>query len=103
MTNLTEAKLAREAELCYATISMITDYDCWHPQHDAVTLSEIMANLNKNTENVQRAIHELVRSLPEERECKCAVALAHAIVTDRKVIPTAVKKRLAPIIGKYIS
>jgi 5'-methylthioadenosine phosphorylase len=103
MTNLTEAKLAREAELCYGTISMITDYDCWHPQHDAVTLSEIMANLNKNTQNVQRAIHELVRSLPEERECKCGVALAHAIVTDRKVIPAAVKKRLAPIIGKYIS
>jgi 5'-methylthioadenosine phosphorylase len=103
MTNLTEAKLAREAELCYATISMITDYDCWHPQHDAVTLSEIMANLNKNTENVQRAIREVVRSLPEERNCKCGAALAHAIVTDRKVIPTAAKKRLAPIIGKYIS
>jgi 5'-methylthioadenosine phosphorylase len=103
MTNLTEAKLAREAELCYATISMITDYDCWHPQHDAVTLSEIMANLSKNTENVQRAIRELVRSLPEGRECKCGVALAHAIVTDRKVIPAASKKRLAAIIGKYIS
>jgi 5'-methylthioadenosine phosphorylase len=103
MTNLTEAKLAREAELCYATIAMITDYDCWHPQHNAVTLSEIMANLNKNTENVQRAIHEVVRSLPEERECKCGAALAHAIVSDRKMIPAAAKKRLAPIIGKYIS
>lgn len=102
MTNLTEAKLAREAELCYATISMITDYDCWHPQHDAVTLSEIMANLTKNTENVQRVIHELVRSLPEQRQCKCAAALAHAIVTDRKLISAAAKKRLAPIIGKYI-
>lgn len=103
MTNLTEAKLAREAELCYATISMITDYDCWHPQHDAVTLSEILANLNKNTENVQRAIHEVVRSLPEERKCKCGAALAHAIVTDRKLISAAAKKKLAPIIGKYIS
>jgi 5'-methylthioadenosine phosphorylase len=103
MTNLTEAKLAREAELCYATISMITDYDCWHPQHDAVTLSEILANLNKNTENVQLAIREVVRSLPEERKCKCGAALAHAIVTDRKVISAAAKKRLAPIIGKYIS
>jgi 5'-methylthioadenosine phosphorylase len=103
MTNLTEAKLAREAELCYATISMITDYDCWHPQHDAVTLSEIMANLSKNTENVQRAIRGVVRSLPEERNCKCGAALAHAIVTDRKTIPAAAKKRLAPIIGKYIS
>jgi 5'-methylthioadenosine phosphorylase len=103
MTNLTEAKLAREAELCYASISMITDYDCWHPQHDAVTLSEIMANLNQNTENVQRAIHEVVRSLPQERECKCGAALAHAIVTDRKLISQAAKKRLAPIIDKYIS
>ncbi|MGA8221342.1 MAG: S-methyl-5'-thioadenosine phosphorylase [Candidatus Acidiferrales bacterium] len=103
MTNLTEAKLAREAELCYATISMITDYDCWHPQHDAVTLSEVIANLNKNTENVQRAIHEVVRSLPDERSCKCSSALAHAIITDRKAIPAAAKKLLAPIIGKYVS
>jgi 5'-methylthioadenosine phosphorylase len=103
MTNLTEAKLAREADLCYATIAMITDYDCWHPQHDAVTLAEIMANLNKNTENVQRAIREVVRSLPEERSCKCGSALAHAIVTDRKAISAAAKKKLAPIIGKYIS
>ena len=103
MTNLTEAKLAREAEMCYATIAMITDYDCWHPQHDAVTLSEILANLGRNTENVQRVIREAVRELPEERACKCGSALAHAIVTDRKFIPAATKKRLAPIIGKYIS
>jgi len=103
MTNLTEAKLAREAELCYATISMITDYDCWHPQHAAVTLNEIMTNLKKNTENVQRAIHEVIRSLPEERTCRCGSALAHAIVTDRKLISAAAKKRLAPIIGKYVS
>src|SRR5271155_2788659 len=103
MTNLTEAKLAREAELCYATIAMITDYDCWHPQHDAVTLNEVLANLNKNTENVQRAIHEVVRTLSDERACKCASALAHAIITDRKMISAAAKKKLAPIIGKYIS
>jgi len=103
MTNLTEAKLAREAELCYAAFAMITDYDCWHPQHDAVTLAEIMTNLGKNTENVQRAIREVVRELPAERSCKCGSALAHAIVTDRKVIPAAAKKRLAAIAGKYIS
>jgi len=103
MTNLTEAKLAREAELCYAAFAMITDYDCWHPQHDAVTLTEIMTNLGKNTENVQRAIREVVRELPAERSCKCGSALAHAIVTDRKVIPAAGKKRLAAIAGKYIS
>ncbi len=103
MTGVTEAKLAREAELCYATVALITDYDCWHPQHDAVTLNEILANMGRNTENVQRAIREAVRSLADERTCKCGSALAHAIVTDRKVIPAATKKRLAPIIGKYIS
>jgi 5'-methylthioadenosine phosphorylase len=102
MTNLTEAKLAREAELCYATISMITDYDCWHPQHDAVTVSEIIENLSRNTANVQRVLHGVVRALPPERTCKCGSALAHAVLTDRKMIPTAAKKRLAPIIGKYI-
>ena len=103
MTNLTEAKLAREAEICYATIAMITDYDCWHPQHDAVTLSEIISNLNRNAENVQRALKEAVRDLPEGRACKCGSALAHAIVTDRKMIPAAAKKRLAPLVGKYLS
>ena len=103
MTNLTEAKLAREAEICYATISMITDYDCWHPQHDAVTVSEIIQNLTRNTANVQRVLHGVVRSLPKERTCKCGSALAHAVLTDRKMIPAAAKKRLAPIIGKYIS
>lgn len=103
MTNLTEAKLAREAEICYATISMITDYDCWHPQHDAVTVTEIIANLTRNTANVQRVLHGVVRSLPKERTCKCGSALAHAVLTDRKMIPAAAKKKLAPIIGKYIS
>jgi 5'-methylthioadenosine phosphorylase len=103
MTNLTEAKLAREAELCYAAFAMITDYDCWHPQHDAVTLDEIISNLGKNAANVQRTIREAVRTLSETRDCKCGSALAHAILTDRKMIPAAAKKRLAPIIGKYIS
>jgi 5'-methylthioadenosine phosphorylase len=103
MTNLTEAKLAREAELCYATISMITDYDCWHPQHDAVTVSEIIENLSRNTANVQRVLQGVVRALPPERTCKCGSALAHAVLTDRKMIPASAKRRLAPIIGKYIS
>lgn len=102
MTNLTEAKLAREAELCYATFAMITDYDCWHPRHDAVRLEEIMDNLNKNAENAQRAIREVVHSLHDERSCKCGSALAHAIITNRKLIPAATKRRLAPIIGKYL-
>lgn len=103
MTNLTEAKLAREAELCYATFAMVTDFDCWHPQHDSVTLDEIIDNMGKNSENVQRAIREVVRALGEERACKCGKALAHAIMTDRKAIPAAAKRRLAPIIGKYVS
>jgi len=103
MTNVTEAKLAREAELCYSAFAMITDYDCWHPQHDSVTVTEIMDNLAKNAENVQRAIREVIRELPEERTCKCGSALVHAIVTDRRAIPASTKKRLAPIIGKYIS
>jgi 5'-methylthioadenosine phosphorylase len=102
MTNLTEAKLAREAEICYATIAMITDYDCWHPQHDAVTLSEIIGNLNRNAENVQHVIREAIREIPDERKCKCGSALAHAIITDRKAIPAAAKKRLAPLVGKYL-
>jgi 5'-methylthioadenosine phosphorylase len=103
MTNLTEAKLAREAEICYATIAMVTDYDCWHPNHDAVTLAEIIQNLSRNTSNVQRVLREVVRGLPEARSCKCGSALAHAILTDRAAISAATKKRLAPIIGKYIS
>jgi 5'-methylthioadenosine phosphorylase len=103
MTGVTEAKLAREAELCYATFALITDYDCWHPQHDSVTLEEILSNMAKNSDNVQRTIREAVRALGSSRDCKCGSALAHAIVTDRKAIPAAAKKRLAPIAGKYIS
>src|SRR5271170_7049280 len=103
MTNLTESKLAREAELCYATFAMITDYDCWHPEHDAVTVSEIIENLNRNTANVQRVIRETVKHVAAARDCKCGSALAHAILTDRKLIPAAAKKRLAPIAGKYLS
>ena len=102
MTNLTEAKLAREAELCYATFAMVTDYDCWHPGHDAVTVDTIIGYLTKNAENAQNAIREAVRALDDEGSCKCRSALAHAILTDRKRIPAATKKRLAPIIGKYV-
>src|SRR5579862_960252 len=103
MTNLTEAKLAREAELCYSTVAMITDYDCWHPSHGSVTLTEIISNLNKNAENAQKVIRETVAALDAGRSCKCGSALKHAILTDPKVIPVAAKKRLAPIIGKYVS
>jgi 5'-methylthioadenosine phosphorylase len=102
MTNVTEAKLAREAELCYATIAMITDYDCWHPEHSSVTLKEIMDNLNRNAENAHNVLREAIREMPRERGCKCGEALKHAIVTDRSMIPAAAKKRLAPIAGKYL-
>jgi 5'-methylthioadenosine phosphorylase len=103
MTNVTEAKLAREAELCYATIAMITDYDCWHPEHESVTASQIIATLNQNAENAQKVLREAVRGMPAERSCKCGAALKHALITDLKLVPPATKKRLASIIGNYLS
>ncbi|MGH9704260.1 MAG: S-methyl-5'-thioadenosine phosphorylase [Candidatus Acidiferrales bacterium] len=102
MTNLTEAKLAREAEICYATVAMITDYDCWHPEHASVTVEDIINNLNKNAENVQKVVRDAVRALPEQRDCKCASALRNALITDPKIVPTATKQKLAAIIGKYL-
>ncbi len=103
MTNVTEAKLAREAEICYATIAMITDFDCWHPEHETVTASQIIATLNQNAENAQKVLRTAVRELPASRSCKCGSALQHALVTDLTIVPKATKKRLAAIIGKYIS
>jgi len=103
MTNVTEAKLAREAEICYATVAMITDYDCWHPEHASVTLEEIISNLNKNAENAQNVVREAVRTMPAERACKCGSALKHAIITDRAIIPAAALKRLNAIVGKYLT
>jgi 5'-methylthioadenosine phosphorylase len=103
MTNVTEAKLAREAEICYATIAMITDFDCWHPEHESVTASQIIATLVQNAENAQKVLREAVRAMPEERNCKCGAALKHALVTDMKLVPKATKKKLEAIIGKYVS
>jgi 5'-methylthioadenosine phosphorylase len=103
MTNVTEAKLAREAELCYGTIAMITDYDCWHPEHESVTGAQIIATLNQNAENAQKALREAVRAMPAERNCKCGSALKHALITDLRLVQAATKKRLASIIGKYLS
>jgi len=103
MTNATEAKLAREAEICYSTIAMITDYDCWHPDHDSVTVSTILAILNQNASNAQNVLRQAIRDIPAERSCKCAHALQHAILTDPKLIPAKTMKNLAPIIGKYIA
>jgi 5'-methylthioadenosine phosphorylase len=102
MTNLQEAKLAREAEICYVTIAMVTDYDCWHPEHDAVTVTDIIANLMKNAENAAKVVAEAVARMPEARECKCGAALSHAIITDRKAIPESTRKKLDLLIGKYL-
>jgi 5'-methylthioadenosine phosphorylase len=101
MTNLPEAKLAREAEICYSTMAMVTDYDCWHPQHDSVTVSAIIAMLNQNTHNAQNVVRQAIKSLPAERKCKCGSALQHAIITDAKVVPAQTKRDLAPLISKY--
>jgi 5'-methylthioadenosine phosphorylase len=101
MTNLQEAKLAREAEICYVTVAMVTDYDCWHPDHDAVTVTDIVANLVKNAENACKVVAAAVERLPEERSCKCGSALAHAIITDRKLVPEATRRKLDLIVGKY--
>jgi 5'-methylthioadenosine phosphorylase len=103
MTNVTEAKLAREAELCYATVAMITDYDCWHPEHESVTAAQIIATLSQNSDNAQKVLRQAVKTLPSRRACKCGSALAHSLVTDLKLVPKATKKKLAAIIGKYIS
>ena len=103
MTNLQEAKLAREAEICYVTVAMVTDYDCWHPHHDSVTVDQIVAVLVKNAENATRVVRETVASMPAERKCKCGSALAHALLTDRDKIPTATRQRLSLILDKYLS
>ena len=101
MTNLQEAKLAREAEICYVTIAMVTDYDCWHPGHDAVTVTDIVANLVKNADNACKVVAAAVAHMPAERSCKCGSALAHAIITDRKLVPEATRRKLDFIVGKY--
>lgn len=103
MTNLQEAKLAREAEICYATVAMVTDYDCWHPEHDAVTGHQVMEYLARNIENVQKVIRAAVPCAPAARTCKCATALAHSIITESKKIPASTKKRLRLLLGKYVS
>jgi 5'-methylthioadenosine phosphorylase len=102
MTNLQEAKLAREAEICYATLAMVTDYDCWHPEHDAVTVEQIIAVLNQNAENACKVVREAVAAMPRERTCKCASALAAAIITAREAMPAETRERLRLIIGKYV-
>jgi len=102
MTNLQEAKLAREAEMCYATIALVTDYDCWHPDHDSVTVELIIANLMQNAVTAQRTIADAVSRLGASRSCACKDALATAIITRPDDVPERAKQELAPIIGKYM-
>ena len=102
MTNLQEAKLAREAEICYVTVAMVTDYDCWHPHHDSVTVDQIVAVLLKNSENACNVVREAVAAMPKVRSCKCGSALAHAVLTESKLIPAVTRERLKLILGKYL-
>lgn len=102
MTNLTEARLAREAEICYATMAMITDYDCWHPHHDSVTGAQILEALRQNTHHAHSVLRNAVRHMPADRACKCGHALARALLTEHKSIPAAARKRLAAITAKYL-
>jgi 5'-methylthioadenosine phosphorylase len=101
MTNLQEAKLAREAEICYVTVAMVTDYDCWHPDHDAVTVNDIIANLVKNASNACAVVAEAVAEMPATRSCQCGSALAHAILTDRAMVPETTRQKLGLLIEKY--
>jgi len=102
MTNVQEAKLAREAEMCFASIALITDYDCWNERAGDVEIAEVLRILSESTERAQRIVRAVAGRLPAERSCACASALATAIITDRKRIPPRVKKRLEPIAGKYL-
>ena len=102
MTNLQEAKLAREAEICYATLALVTDYDCWHPDHDSVTVELIIANLTQNAVTAQKTIADAVGRLDGARTCSCKDALATAIITRPELVPEQTKRELAPIIGKYV-
>ena len=102
MTNLQEAKLAREAEICYTTMALVTDFDCWHPDHDSVTVELIIGNLMQNAKMAQQVIARAVEAYSGERTCGCGNALATAIITRPEAINDTVKMHLAPIIGKYV-
>jgi 5'-methylthioadenosine phosphorylase len=102
MTNLQEAKLAREAEICYATMAMVTDYDCWREGHDDVTIDQIVAVLHQNADNATKVVRAAIAAVPRERTCACADALKYAILTDRTMIPAEARERLAPLLDKYL-
>ena len=102
MTNLQEAKLAREAEICYATMAMVTDYDCWHPDHDSVTVDQIVKVLHTNADNASRVVKQAVALMPKERKCRCGSALQYAILTDPEKIPPGTRQKLSLLLDKYL-
>jgi len=102
MTNLQEAKLAREAEMCYVTVAMVTDYDCWHPHHDSVTVDQIVAVLVENAENACRVLRQTIAALPASPSCGCNRALTHAIITEYDKVPPATRAKLKLILGRYL-
>jgi 5'-methylthioadenosine phosphorylase len=103
MTNLQEAKLAREAEICYATMAMVTDYDCWHEGHDDVTVEQIVAVLNQNAANAAKVVRAAVAAMPKDRTCTCGTALQYAILTNPAAIPVETRERLDLLVGKYLN
>lgn len=102
MTNLPEARLAREAEICYATIAFATDYDCWHQEAGDVSIGEVLRILAQSARTAKNTIRTAVKRLPDTRSCICAAALKHSLITSKKLIPEKTKKDLEPIIGKYL-
>ena len=102
MTALPEAKLAREAEICYATLACVTDYDCWHTSSEPVTVDMVIGNLNRNAEMAKRILSTAVTRIPSKRECQCATALQNAIITAPDLIPAPLKEKLRLLIGKYV-
>jgi len=102
MTNLQEAKLAREAEICYATMAMVTDYDCWREGHDDVTVDQIVAVMHQNSANAAKVVRAAVAAMPAEKNCACGDALKYAILTDRKAIPSETRQRLGLLLDKYL-
>ena len=102
MTALPEAKLAREAEICYATLACVTDYDCWHESEEDVTVEMVVANLSKNVSTSKEALRTILSEIPQRRECPCAAALKDSIITSPDRVPSEIKERLQPIVGKYL-
>ncbi len=103
MTNLQEAKLAREAEICYITLALVTDYDCWHKSHASVTVEMIIGNLMQNSNHAQSIIAQTISDLPESRSCRCGQALRHALITEKSFIPEKTRQALSAIVGKYLA